>query len=144
MSRMRKLLALTLAAVVLVFAGATGAFATHREGHQETPSCDPHPTSGGLQNKHCQTPAPEEPETPVVPQTTPTPAEEDDEADKAGGGGGGGGGGGAIAEPADAVPAATLPFTGLDVPQALILLSLLSALGAAALALGKRRAASIE
>ena len=145
MSTIRRVLALTLAAVILVFAGATGAFATHREGHQETPSCDPHPTSGGAQNKHCEFPAPEEPETPVVPQTTPTPVpppEDDEKADEASSRGPIRRG--AVAPPADAVPATTLPFTGLDVPEALMLLSVLTALGAAALAMGKKRAARIE
>ncbi|MGH2692760.1 MAG: hypothetical protein ACRDHM_09690 [Actinomycetota bacterium] len=54
------------------------------------------------------------------------------------GGGGGGGGGGAVAEPAPAVEAA-LPFTGFDLPEALLAALVLLTLGGASLALAKRR-----
>ncbi len=143
MSTIKRVAALTFAAVLLVFAGATGALATLTPGHQETPSCDPHPNSGGPQNKHCEEPAPA-PTTPAPPADPPVEPEGQPSVEKEDEGGGGGGGGGAVAEPADAVPAATLPFTGFDVPQALILASLLTLLGATALALGRRRAARIE
>ncbi len=147
MVKTSRVLALSLTVMMLLFAGASAALATHRPGHQETPSCDPHPTSGGDQNKHCEQPAepPAPAPAPVTPQqTTPPPDQPTGPAGGGGGrGGGGGGGGGGIAEPATAVTG-ELPFTGLDLPQAVALASLLFGLGWAALAFGKRRAARIR
>ena len=147
---MRKILAISVALVVVLFSGATAALATHKPGHQEPPSCDPHPTSGGLQNKHCQTPAPApqatEPPAPVTPQQTTPPADQPTGPAGGGGGrrgGGGGAGGGAVAEPPVAVTG-ELPFTGLDLPQAVALAGLLLVLGGTALALARRRASSIR
>ncbi len=156
MRKTSQILALSLAAMLLVFAGATGASATHKAGHAETPSCDDHPNSGGPQNKHCEAPAPAPAATtppsppadpPVVPQGGPPVVP----GGGGGGGGGGnrgasggGGGGGGVAPAPDAVTTDTLPFTGLDLPQALMLFSLLLGLGGIALTFGKRRAAAIR
>ena len=152
----RKLLALSLAAVILVFAGTTAAFANHRDGHDETPSCDDHPNNGGPQNKHCEAtaPAPAQTTPPTTPPpTTPppapvTPTQVTPPSGGGGGGGGGngggGGGGGAVAEPAAAVPADTLPFTGFELPDALLAAGVLLLLGGTSLALGRRRAQRIH
>jgi hypothetical protein len=140
---MRRILALTIALVVVLFSGATAALATHRPDHQETPSCDPHPQSGGDQNKHCEpapaptTPAPAPTEPPTGGAGAPTPAPPTGPAG-GGGGGGGGGGRGPVAEPPEAVPG-ELPFTGLDLPASVALMAVLLALGGAALVLGRRR-----
>jgi hypothetical protein len=163
MHNLKKVLALSLATGLLVFAGATGALATHKPGHQEPPSCDPHPTKPGFQNKHCEAPAATQP-TPDPDPTTPPPSANPPgppattppvqgqggpqpptvSGGNAGGNGGNGGGGGAVAEPAAAVTTETLPFTGIELPQALLATGLLLLLGGAALALGKRRAQQIR
>ncbi|MGH2709585.1 MAG: hypothetical protein ACRDH9_00060 [Actinomycetota bacterium] len=163
MADIRKLLALSLTAMLLVFAGATGALAGHKPGHQEPPSCDPHPTKPGFQNKHCDDPATTPPTTPPPtnpppgnpppgnpPPTTPPPVtgtggnQPPTTVGGAGGGGGngggGGGGGGPVADAPTAVTTDELPFTGLDLPEALLAAGLLLTLGGASLALGKRRA----
>lgn len=143
MINLKKLLALSVATGLLLFAGATGALATHVPGHQETPSCDDHPNNGGPQNKHCEAPAPAP--APTTPPTTAPPvqgqgAPQPTTGSGGGGGGGNGGGGGAVAEPPAAVTTETLPFTGIELPQALLATGLLLLLGGTALALGKRRA----
>ena len=152
MRKIGQILALSLTAMLLVFAGANAAMATHKEGHQEPPSCDDHP-QGGPQNKHCEFPAPApEPEPEPVAPPTPAPpvAGQGGPPGVAGGGGGGGGGGngggggGGVAPAPDAVTTDTLPFTGLDVPQAIVLFSLLLGLGGISLALGRKRAAHIQ
>jgi hypothetical protein len=157
MRKIGQILALSLTAMLLVFVGANAAMATHKEGHQEPPSCDDHP-QGGPQNKHCEAPAPApapEPEPePVAPPTPAPPVAGQGGTGVSGGGGGGGGGGnrggggggggGGVAPAPDAVTTDTLPFTGFDVPQAAVLFSLLLGLGGIALALGKRRAAHIQ
>jgi hypothetical protein len=156
MRKTTRLFALSLAAMLLVFSGATAALATHKEGHQEPPSCDDHP-QGGPQNKHCEFPEPEPapttPPAPVAPEPPVggaggTPPGVGGAGGGGGGGGGGGngggGGGGGVAPAPDAVTTDTLPFTGIDVPQALVLFSLLLGLGGLALALGKKRAANIR
>ena len=150
MRKTGQILALSVMAMLLVFAGANAASATHTAGHQETPSCDPHPTNGGPQNKHCEAPAPEPEPSPTTPPPAPEPpvGGQGGTPTVSGGGGGGGnrggggGGGGGVAPAPDAVTTDTLPFTGLDVPQAIVLFSLLLGLGGISLALGKRRAAA--
>jgi hypothetical protein len=158
MRKIGQILALSLTAMLLVFSGANAAMATHKEGHQEPPSCDEHP-QGGPQNKHCEieepapAPAPQPSPTtappsvapPVAGQGGPPPGVAGGGGGGGGGnGGGGGGGGGGVAPAPDAVTTDTLPFTGFDVPQALVLFSLLLGLGGISLALGRKRAANIQ
>jgi hypothetical protein len=139
MTKVGQMLAFSLAAMLMVSASASVAFATHKEGHHEPPACDNGNPAVEEHNKHCVA---DEPPAPVQPtQTTPPPGVG---AGGGGAGGGGNGGGGGVAPVPDAVITDTLPFTGFNVSQAVVLLSLLLGLGGFALALGKRRAAKIE
>ena len=172
MAHLRKTLALSLAAMLLVFAGATGALAGHKPGHQEPPSCDPHPTKPELQNKHCDattpgptptTPPPTNPPPNNPPPNNPPPGQnpppvtgtggnqppttvggQGGGGGNGGGGGGGGGNGGPVADAPTAVTTDQLPFTGVELPQALLIAGLLLTLGGVALALGKRRAQQVR
>ena len=175
MAHLRKILALSLAAMLLVFAGATGALAAHKPGHQEPPACDPHPQQPGNQNKHCVVPPATPPTTPPPtnpppnnpPPNNPPPGNNPPPAQNPppvtgtggnqppttvggqggggnGGGGGGNGGGGPVADAPTAVTTDQLPFTGFELPQALLIAGLLLTLGGVALALGKRRAQQVR
>jgi len=145
MRKMGKLFALSFALGVFMAAGTSSTFAAHRPGHAESPPCDPHPTKPGAdQNKHCVTepapppPAPQPvppPPAPVSPAAVgpPGPPGPPGPAGPAGGRGG----------PAPAPPAAAvsgeLPFTGVEIPQALFAAGALVTLGGTSLALGRRR-----
>ena len=165
MRKMGQVFALTLATGMLLFAGAGSALANHRPGHDPTPSCNPHPTKPGFQNKHCVAPAPPPPVAPPPaapppgPPAPPPPGPPGPPAPPAppgpvtpaavappgppgppGPAGPSGRAKSATAEPAAAV-SGELPFTGIEMPQALFAAGVLLALGGTSLALGKRRAA---